>query len=762
MIAPLSKNERVGAVSMTNCYSSSPESAILEVLNSQMQNKRTKADKTYHLVVSFPSGETPSAEVLKVIEERLCAVLGFADHQRVSAVHHDTDHMHVHIAINKIHPVRYTIHEPFNAHFTLGAACSRLEEEYGLQKTVHVGAKSRSENQAEDLERQAKVESLIGWIKRECSVSLQAAASWAELHSILNEHGLLMRERANGLVIATADGVMVKASSVSRQFSKKTLEFRLGVFEGAAESTDQVRAKKRYAKAPIRQKLDTTALFARYTTDQDQSTELRARAWSQAKARKDDAIEAAKRAARLKRAMIKSMITPGLARKVLYASTSRNLLEEIDLARKDYLSERQRVFRQFMRRSWADWLRAEAANGDAQALAVLRDRSLRPSMSGNSLRGRGEHHDTSFRGDSQRTARLDSVTKAGTLIYTVGRHAIRDTGEQLQVSADADQAAMEAALQMAAERYGSLIAVRGTESFKEQMARAAVACKLDVRFDDRVIELRRQFWLNVYSSKEKRNAVDTKHGRSDQRCAGRARRHRSQREVRPAARARSRSVGTQSGSGKTRKAPPPQSRDGMRELSELGVVHFTKGSEVLLPGDVPDHLEHAGPEPDHELRRHLPAAGRIDQCAAPNRNSPGVPRPGTAPPPSSRDRLQSLSRLAKLDLSMTGSTAESSFSSTFRPALSPAEKYIFEREQTKRKAFDIPKHSQYSFANGGVFTFAGLRVVDGQALALLRREGGISVLPVDQPTAARLKRMRLGRALSVSAEGVIKSKGRER
>ncbi len=30
--------------------------------------------------------------------------MGYADHQRVSAVHYDTDNVHIHIAINKIHP----------------------------------------------------------------------------------------------------------------------------------------------------------------------------------------------------------------------------------------------------------------------------------------------------------------------------------------------------------------------------------------------------------------------------------------------------------------------------------------------------------------------------------------------------------------------------------------------------------------------------------------------------------------------------------
>jgi hypothetical protein len=51
-------------------------------------------------------------------------------------VHHDTDNLHIHIAINKIHLSRYTIHDPYNDHKTLGQVCDPLEREYGLSATT--------------------------------------------------------------------------------------------------------------------------------------------------------------------------------------------------------------------------------------------------------------------------------------------------------------------------------------------------------------------------------------------------------------------------------------------------------------------------------------------------------------------------------------------------------------------------------------------------------------------------------------------------
>src|SRR5471032_1273855 len=127
LAGPQGKDERVGLVRVTNCHTEQAEIAMLEVLNTQAQNTRSNADKTYHLIVSFRAGETPDEDTLKAIEERLCAGLGFGGHQRVSVVHHDTDNLHLHIAVNKIHPTRYTIHEPFNAYHTLGQLCDKLE-----------------------------------------------------------------------------------------------------------------------------------------------------------------------------------------------------------------------------------------------------------------------------------------------------------------------------------------------------------------------------------------------------------------------------------------------------------------------------------------------------------------------------------------------------------------------------------------------------------------------------------------------------------
>jgi hypothetical protein len=96
---------RVGAIRISNCEAAEPADAIAEIQAVQAMNSRAKGDKTYHLVVSFPPGEKPSETQLRDIEDELCAAIGLADHQRISAVHTDSDHLHIHVAINKVHAV---------------------------------------------------------------------------------------------------------------------------------------------------------------------------------------------------------------------------------------------------------------------------------------------------------------------------------------------------------------------------------------------------------------------------------------------------------------------------------------------------------------------------------------------------------------------------------------------------------------------------------------------------------------------------------
>lgn len=223
-----SKTERVGDVTITNCNSDTIEWATLEIQAVQKMNTRAKSEKTYHLLFSFPDGENPSKEILKDIENELCNALGYAEHQRISVVHHDTDNLHVHVAINKIHPEKFTIHEPKGDFKIMGKKCEELEEKHNLQRTNHESKKRGSNQSARDIESHTGEKTFLFWMKEEHSEGLLDCSSWKELGQYLDYIGVELLPRGNGLVFRDIySDIAIKASSVDRNLSKGSLEKRL-------------------------------------------------------------------------------------------------------------------------------------------------------------------------------------------------------------------------------------------------------------------------------------------------------------------------------------------------------------------------------------------------------------------------------------------------------------------------------------------------------------------------------------------------------
>jgi len=707
--------ERVGCVAITNCTSDNPVDAALEVRLTQQENTRSRADKTYHLIISFRAGEQPSPEVLRVVEQRICEGLGFGEHQRVSAAHHDTDNVHLHIAINKVHPTRHTVHAPYNDHKVLGKLCETLEQQCELQADNHSVHKRGAENRAADMECHAGVESLIGWVQRECLNRINCASSWAELHDTLREHGLELQERGNGIVIADAAGRQAKASSVARSLSKPQLEKRFGPFEPSRHPPigPQSSSRTRYAKKPVRSKIDTTELHARYEQERLGDCVARTAQAAGLRQRQVAQLDALKEVSRLKRSAIRLLGGNRFEKKLLYALSGRALKAELVNAREQHRRQRQWLKQQYTRKVWADWLKAKATQGDPAALAALRARESRQGLNGNTITATGQHAAVAGLAATQ-----DTVTKKGTVIYLAGNAAIRDDGDRLQVSRGADRGGINAALRMAVQRYGNHLTVAGSDGFKSHVVAAAAAAALPITFADAALERRRQAFSEAIKNGAAHDEQDRRrtHAGGDMVAQPRAvardpaKPAGAVHSTRPAraGHASSRAEHGKPYIGRVGAKPPPEAKNRLRNLSQLGVVQLADGAEVLLPRDVPRELEQPATPSDHALRRALPGPGRVVEVEE------------------------------------------------------AVAKFIAEREEKRANNFDIKKYSRYTGVTDSVVTYAGTRSSDGHLLALFKRGEDVEVLPIDPTTARKLKRVTLGDVVTVTAQGSVKTKGRSR
>lgn len=384
---------------------------IAEVQDVQALNTRSKAAKTYHLVVSFrPEDEAKlTPDILREIEQRFTTALGLSEHQRHCAVHTDTQNIHMQIAYNLIHPVTLTRNDHPWDYNKRDALCRELEREYGLTVDNGMEKERQPRNEKAVAVEAQGLQSFDGYVQeRKASIlaaldTAIAAQSWQLLHKELHRHGLEIHPRGNGLIIKNRHGKQaVKASDVDRRLSKSKLESVLGVYMPPFPTLEK--EESRYRNRPMQRSPEGEALYAQY---QAEATDRKQQAESE-KALQNAAIAAIREKWRLKRAEIEksTMLKQNRRNLIAYARkmeahqisdavasvASRGVTSEravwlcqsrisaneerknvaVELAEARALSQQQQTAPRY--ESWNDFLRRHADQGDETALAVLRSR----------------------------------------------------------------------------------------------------------------------------------------------------------------------------------------------------------------------------------------------------------------------------------------------------------------------------------------------------------------------------------------------------
>lgn len=229
---------------------------FLDDVEAVQSMSNAKSDKTYHLIVSFDVDERPDIDTLKNINDELVECLGYAQHQRLSVVHDDTDNLHMHIAINKINPEKYTIHEPYYPYKTLSKKAKELEQKYNLNQT-HSNDKS-NENicpAANDIDSRPTQISFKSYVE---NIDLSDCKSWQEFHNKLKENGVEYCKYGSGAVFKDLEDkkINVKASAVKREYSLNSLEKKYGEFEPSKSLNEIKNTYQRYQDLSLKEQYD--------------------------------------------------------------------------------------------------------------------------------------------------------------------------------------------------------------------------------------------------------------------------------------------------------------------------------------------------------------------------------------------------------------------------------------------------------------------------------------------------------------------------
>ena len=390
----VSDGARVDFVRVSNIPSDELRDAVIAMMHTQEMNTRSKTDKTYHLIFSFPHGEIPSREILNDIEDSLIDAIGLSEHQRISAAHDDKDHYHVHVAINKVHPTSYRNVEPFYDQNALMRTCEELEIKHNLMRTNHgeiidltIAKTNKNDNQISN--ENTHYESLKVWIekhaKNQLLDALTTAKSWDDLHFAANKFGLEIKLRGAGLIIKAIDQPSsIKASSIDRQFSFKALTDKFGDYRPS--QTALPKPIKTYSQNRQTEKGEASNLYLKYQAMRNAALLERASARTANEKRRIDAATSIKAIFNKQRDDIKN-------NRALRAYQKRAAFNQLAIDRKKVWEihsatvkrEQEALRTDYQIPNWRGFLNEEKLSGNKVAtrlLSQINERKMEVSTSG--------------------------------------------------------------------------------------------------------------------------------------------------------------------------------------------------------------------------------------------------------------------------------------------------------------------------------------------------------------------------------------------
>lgn len=227
-----------------------PRSQTAEMIALSQECVRSK-DTINHYVMSWREGEQPIPEQVEQAVSIFMGELGVKHHQAIYGLHADTDNLHLHLAINRVHPETLKVVK-INNGFDIEAAhkaIARIENAQGWQReqngryqVLENGELGREHMDPDkprqpaqpkrDMENRTGEKSAHRVAIENGAEIIKRAQTWEQLHLELAAKGMRYEKTGSGATVFVGD-VGVKASDVDRNASLSKMQKRLGAFEPA-------------------------------------------------------------------------------------------------------------------------------------------------------------------------------------------------------------------------------------------------------------------------------------------------------------------------------------------------------------------------------------------------------------------------------------------------------------------------------------------------------------------------------------------------
>ncbi|MHB8562402.1 MAG: TraI/MobA(P) family conjugative relaxase [Acidiferrobacteraceae bacterium] len=369
------------------------------------------------------------------------------------------------------------------------------------------------------------------WVTRDPARALQDAlhrpgATWTEVHRALADYGVALTTKGSGLIVTTIlpEGrvLAAKASQLGRECSKARMEQRLGPFRSHPDSILNVPTHETYTTFVVRvqrggvlwnpEPADGRQDPAARGLEEDPERALRRVERAHARHALYQRFKIEQEALKIQRRQARKELTErhrqeradlkdGLAvRRGAFrvaqesagvpAAHAASLWAFAAAGEREALQKRQAAERHMgsglpKGGVWRHWLEQQAGLGDEAAQSALRGIRYREQRKKHKERNgfEGEELDplqpvlSSLHAEIDlRHQRVDYRDAQGALLFT-------DTGPRIEVHDTADTT-LEAALRVAAQKFGGRVDITGSADFRERAARAAARLGIGVRDPD--------------------------------------------------------------------------------------------------------------------------------------------------------------------------------------------------------------------------------------------------------------------------------------
>jgi hypothetical protein len=220
----------------------------------------------YHYVISWARQEAPSDDFMRQVADVTCGDLELDEYQRLYVAHDDTDHRHVHIVVNRVHPETGVAWRTSNDYARIETSLRRQAEVAGM---AFVPGRHNTADQSPGKPRRPKTRELQRakrlqqrtpqpqWSRQEADerkatlrLIFDQARSWDHLARALAAENLHLQRKGQGLVISAPHGDL-KLSQLGKSYRLQDLEMR---FSDRLADYEQ-----RSTKPPERPKTDEVA-----------------------------------------------------------------------------------------------------------------------------------------------------------------------------------------------------------------------------------------------------------------------------------------------------------------------------------------------------------------------------------------------------------------------------------------------------------------------------------------------------------------------